>query len=174
MRYLLVLFALLLVSIDSYAQVVKTTIDVKQLSGVAVGEDEYIVYNNVKGTAFSLYLKSDVCSNLGIDVTPTDLNLKDTANVLYKGRLLNLGLDATHAIMYPLGVYYKKENPNLVVLELDMFNFISTRGYNYIVLEFKDNGSLNFTEFSENKLIKDFNQVFKKYKQGGLEITTVR
>jgi len=82
-------------------------------------------------------------------------------------------MDETNAIKFPITVSHEKDNPKVMIIELDMVNFISTRGYTYLIIDLRDGNAIRYAEFSERLPVKDLQPEFKKYKESKYLSTTI-
>ena len=170
----LTLLLFCLVSLYLPAQVVRNAISPAKLSCLQVGEVEYMLYKNTAGEAFDVYIKTDRCDLLELKKETSALALTADVYIGINGKLTDLGMDQTHAIMHPTAVYYEKGNGKLLVLEMHLISFIATAGYNYIIIDLEDNSLIRYVEFSERLPLKNLMPVFKKYRQSKYDVVEVK
>lgn len=172
MKYITLLFLICFTSL-SRAQMVSDSIEKTQLTCLEVNEDNYILYRNYPGPDFSLYIKNDHCDLLELKTQKTQVNLTSNIYLEVNGKLLDLGLNETHNIMFPVSIHYEKYNPDVFIVEMDMVNFISTRGYTYLIIDLQDSKTLRYAEFTERLSLKKYEPVFKKFRQSKYETITI-
>jgi hypothetical protein len=173
MRYVIFQFAICFFSFAMQAQVIQTTISTAQLNCLEKGEDNYIVYKNDTGTDFSFYIKTDYCGLLKLKMQHSIVNITGNVCINTNGRMVDLGLDESYTVMFPISVSYETDSPNVVIIEMDMVNFVSTRGYTYLVIDMRDRGIIRYAKFSEKLLVKNLKPAFKKYKELKYPVITI-
>jgi len=173
MKYITLLFLIYFISLSSHSQIISHSIEKTQLTCLEVNEDNYVFYKSVSGPAFSLYIKNDHCDMLELKTQQTPVALTGNIYLEVNGKLLDMKLDDTHNIMFPVSIHYEKSNPDVLIVEMDMVNFISTRGYNYLILDLRDSKTLRYAEFTEKMSLKKYEPVFTKYRQSKYETITI-
>lgn len=173
MRHIILQFIICFFTLTTQAQIVRKTINTTQLACLEKGEDNYIVYKNQAGAAFSLYIKNEYCDLLKIKMQQSAIKPMGNICLETNGRIIDLGLDETHNIMFPTSVSYETGNPNVVILEMDMVSFIATQGYTYLVIDLRDKNIIRYAEFSEKLSVKNLTPAFKKYRDSKYNVTTV-
>ena len=174
MKYTAILFIVYFSNLNLQAQVIRNSINNStQLSCLEIGDDNYIFYKNTIGQAFNFYIKNEYCDLLKLKKQETQLLLTGNVYIEINGKPFDLGMDQTYAIKFPVSISYEKDNPKVMILELDMVNFISTRGYTYLIIDLQDDKVIRFAEIKEKLSVKNLYLAFKKYRKSKYPITTI-
>jgi len=174
MKYTALLFIIYFSNLNLQAQVIRNSINNStQLTCLKIGDDNYIFYKNTIGQTFNFYIKNEYCDLLKIKKQETQLLLTGNVYIEINGKPFDLRMDQTYAIKFPISISHEKNNPKVIIMELDMVNFVSTRGYTYLIIDLRDDKAIRYAEFEEKLSVKNLNPAFKKYKKSKYPITTI-
>ena len=170
MKYFALLL-LLFTTLNSAAQLSEEEITSDRITCLIDAESEYFLYTG-KNLPISIYLKTDHCGLVDSAKSVSKLNLTGNAYININSSFWQLPLTEYYNSMLFKRIFYNKENPKIIVVEMYLFSFINSDMYNYLIIDYSDM-KLCYAETDNKGPLKSIKAIFNNYKRGEYNINTI-
>lgn len=157
---------------SSYSQVVSDKIITKNLICLQQADDDYIM-NQASSVAFSLYMKTDLCSLLEAKSTPSTDNFNANLYIELDKVLHIVPVEDYYNALIPVAIHHNKKEDKIFIVEFQMMSYIKTTGYNYLILDFRKQNKLNYTELDGASPLKNMQAIFNNYIRSKYKVKSI-
>ena len=167
------IYILLINSINIYSQA-EYKVNDKDLKCLQYlnSDNTYLKYSSELNPYFSLIIKSDICDKLQLQKEFLKTDFEGSVYLKFNDSLYSLQTDLDYRIYNPANVYVD-DTEKLFIIEFQIISFISMFEYHFLILDFRNNKEIRFTEISTSRVKNNIKKLFKNYKRDKFAIKNI-